>query len=304
MGNILDRIAGGNVVQVFIDFENAVVTADEQKTWDMVNEVLSRSGEVIQAIDSYAGCKELMKISMESPSEQTELAAFEGLLKCVESIQLFFNYSKELERVLPQLLDAIGGASARSEGEAVESQQALCKQLADMFSFTLRFDEIRMMRPNLSNDFSYYRRLLGKFGKHKDVQVKDDEASGMAMFTAEHIPMMNCLARAGERAQAANDATKTVLSILANSCLKMIKSKKFVSEDTNLFCARAMTGAIVLYDHIDLLGVFAKRSGIPMKPPIQLLKKDFPNQLCLMNAIHFSTKSFRNAPQSIQDMFD
>jgi hypothetical protein len=298
MGGVLDRIAGGNAEQVFIDFENAVVTTDEQKTWDLVNDVLSRSGEVIQAIDEYAGCKELVKASLDSPGAETDKAAFEGLLKCVEAISLFFNYSKELERVLPELLEGIGSSGDRA---SVEAQQALCKQLADMFSFTLRFDEIRMMRPNLSNDFSYYRRLLPKFNTHPDIIVKDDEASGIAMFTAEHIPMMNCLARAGEKAK--SDATKSVLSIMANSCHKMIKSKKFENDDTNLFCARAMTGAIVLFDHVDLLGAFNKKSPILIKQCIQTLKKEFPNQVCLMNAIHFSTKNFKTAPSSIQDLF-
>lgn len=69
-------------------------------------------------------------------------------------------------------------------------------RLSDIFDFTLRFDALRMERPFLPNDFSYYRRLLPKFNKHPGVKIKDDEASGMALFTAEHIPMMTTLARA------------------------------------------------------------------------------------------------------------
>ncbi len=34
-----------------------------------------------------------------------------------------------------------------------------------------------------------------------NVRIKDDEASGMALFTAEHIPMMNCLSKGARTAQ-------------------------------------------------------------------------------------------------------
>jgi hypothetical protein len=48
--------------------------------------------------------------------------------------------------------------------------QALAKQLADVFDFTLRFDQTRMKRPQLSNDFSYYRRLLPKHSQHANIK--------------------------------------------------------------------------------------------------------------------------------------
>jgi len=188
--------------------------------------------------------------------------------------------------------------------QSLADQQALVKQLADIFDFTLRFDQTRMQRPNLSNDFSYYRRLLPKFSKHPDIKIKDDEASGMALFTAEHIPMMSCLAKAGGRALERNTHVTTALSVMANSCCQMIKSKKFPRPETNMFAARAMTGSIILFDHVNALGAFHKKSPIQIKNCILLLKKEFPKEQALMNAIHYSTKNFRTAPPDIQALFD
>lgn len=47
--------------------------------------------------------------------------------------------------------------------------QALAKQLALIFDLALQFDWLRMNRPHLANDFSFYRRLLPKFSKHPKV---------------------------------------------------------------------------------------------------------------------------------------
>jgi hypothetical protein len=73
----------------------------------------------------------------------------------------------------------------------------------------------------------------------------------MALFTAEHIPMTSTLAKAAGSALEKNSYVTAALALMANSCMSMIKSKKFAKPETNLFCARAMTGAIVLFDHVD-----------------------------------------------------
>jgi len=76
----------------------------------------------------------------------------------------------------------------------------------------------------------------------------------MALFTAETIPMISSLAKATSLALERNQLVIQALNIMANSCYSMIKSKKFFNYSTQLYCARAMTGAIVVYDHVDSLG--------------------------------------------------
>lgn len=297
---------GGKGVQgIDIDLEDPKPNSEEAKVYNSVNEVLERRARITSIIEEYKGCQELARAAMSSPSHETEKAAFEGLLVAVDSISEFFAYSKQLEKTLPSLLLKLAETVNNDRSYCnLNQMQALTKQLADIFDFALNFDRIRMLRPNLSNDFSYYRRLLPKFNKHPGIKVKDDEASGMALFTAEHIPMTSCLSKAGQKAQESNDAVSIVLATMANSCLFMIKKKALSKPESLLFCARAMTGAVVIFDHIDPQGAFHRRTPLSIKPIILCLKKDFPNELSLLNAIRYSTKTFRDAPDAIQLLFD
>jgi hypothetical protein len=267
-------------------------------------ELLAQGEGVMHTLEEYKGCQELARKAMSTPTLQNETEAFEGLLVAVDSISQFFNYSKALENNIPDLLNTLARGADSENKQSFQDQQALAKQLGDVFNFALKFDQTRMLRPFLSNDFSYYRRLLPKFNKHPAIKVKDDDASGMALFTAEHIPMTSCLAKAAGNALEKNSHVTNALALMANSCLAMIKSKKFSKPETNLFCARSMTGAIVLFDHVDPLGAFHKRCPIALKQAILTLKREFPKEQGLINALHFSTKHFRDADTSIQALFD
>ena len=66
-----------------------------------------------------------------------------------------------------------------------------------------------------------------------------------------------------------------------------------------------MTGSIVLYDHVSPLGVFHKKSPIPVKQAITLLKREFPGNdgIILLNAIQFSTKHYKDASDATKELF-
>lgn len=70
---------------------------------------------------------------MSSPTPENEQLAFEGLLVSVDSVAMFYNYAKELEQVLPELLTTLtkDGADCKA---SLSDQQALAKQLAGAFS--------------------------------------------------------------------------------------------------------------------------------------------------------------------------
>jgi len=306
MGMLVSALSSTPAHEVFIDMENAKPGTAEVTTYKQIEEVLRESKDVMQRIEDYKGCQELARKAMSLPTKENEAAAFQGLLVAVDSISAFHHQAKSIETSLPRLWAAV--CEVKEGKQTLGDQQALAKQLADIFDFALRFDQTRMMRPNLSNDFSYYRRLLPKFSKNTDIKVKDDEAGGMALFTADHIPMMSCIAKASQRfveGQGTEEGVVTVLATMANSCAKMIKSKKFSKRETNLFCARAMTGAIVLYDHVvSDPGVFGKKSQVQLRNCIILLQREFPKQTSLTNAIRYSTRYFSKAPDTIQALFD
>jgi len=284
--------------EVFIDFEGAKPTESEVKIYREVEAIFRESKRVQSLIEGYEGCIELVRKAMKTPTKENELSAFEGLLGAVESIAAFYDYTTQLARVTPEVLAALSKAP-------LSEQQALATQLGQIFAFALVFDQTRMMRPNLSNDFSYYRRLLPKFSKHPELKVKDDDASGMALFTAEHIPMISSLTKSCEAVSGGGEQFQDTLASFANSCFRLLKTKKFSNPATNLLIARAMTGAIVLFDRIASgTDAFSKKSPIVTRECIQLLKKEFPKEGGLLNAIQFSTKNFSRAPTSIQSLFE
>eukprot|EP00463_Aulacantha_scolymantha_P006416 TRINITY_DN8064_c0_g1_i1.p1 TRINITY_DN8064_c0_g1~~TRINITY_DN8064_c0_g1_i1.p1 ORF type:complete len:66 (-),score=13.43 TRINITY_DN8064_c0_g1_i1:171-368(-) len=65
-----------------------------------------------------------------------------------------------------------------------------------------------------------------------------------------------------------------------------------------------MAGSIVIFDHIDETGSFAKKSPIGIKQSVNILKKDFPDDASLMNAIRYSSKTFKDAPTKTQTLFE
>lgn len=310
MGQLLSLANFGNSYDdVELNFEgNPSPSEADAKVYAEVAEVLSKTKEIFGMIENYKGCQDLARKAMSTPTHENEQAAFEGLLTVVDSISAFFQFCQKLESIFPQLLIAIANDTnvqlgPKQKGLVIPDAMAL--QLAQIMEFALEFDRVRMMQPNLSNDFSYYRRLLPKFNKHPDIRIKDDEASGMALFTAEHIPMMNCLSKAAARAQEKNMYVGKILSVMANSCNKALKTKKFAADqEMTMTVARAMTASIVIFDHIDTLSVFHKKSPVHVKSCVLTLKKDFPKDFPLLNAIRYSTKHFQEAPQSIQDLFD
>lgn len=304
MGGIFSSILGGTYpADVFIDFENAEPTSGEEKVWSATNEVLLEGEQLITEIKDYKGCGDLQRAAMKGNSE-AERACFDALLERVAGIHRIYLFANKLNTAFPVLLSAV--ITTDDEGkETLSSKQALAKQVGGLIDFAIRFDSQRMMTPDLSNDFSYYRRLLPKFSSDENIVVDSDEASAMAMFTAQPLPMINALAKAGGAAASQNDHVEMGLAVLANSCCGMIRNKSFTTPATNLFCARAMTGAIVLYDHIAEMGVFHKKSPVQLRACINVLKNEFPREgVGLMSSIRYSTVNFRTAPSSIQGLFD
>jgi len=298
MGQLFNKAAE----DVFIDLPNAKPTELETKVYERVRVVLSRGEDVCRMIEDYKGCQDLARKAMSSPTPDNEELAFAALLGAVEYIDAIFQQARSLEEVVPLLLDALS-ASPREEKDKGKLSVASCQSLSASFALildlSLRFDQIRMRQPFISNDFAFYRRLLPKFSRDQRVRIKDDDAGGMALFTAEYTPMMNAVCRSASRASGkAND----VMAILANSCYKMLKHNKLPPE-YHLLAARAMAGATIVFDHVDEIGVFSKSSPVRVTQIVTMLKTNFKEHQSLLNGIQFTTKTFKNAPNSIQNLF-
>jgi len=319
MGNII-TIGGGekhDPVDLFLDFEKAQPqTDDERAIYDAIAQVLDRAPEILDKLTNYTGCEEHIRKAITNPGPETEDEAWLAVLPAVEQLKEFYDYSQELDLCFPKLLTALCQDDPKTN---LEKRQALAKQFADVFDFVLRFDDLKMLNPAIQNDFSYYRRTLNrmKLSKkhHGEITIKDELANRMSLFFAYPTPMMNVINETTQSFLSQNqsisqDNLTTALALMASLCEDMVTKKRFATDDINMFCLRCMTGAIILFDHLHPHGAFSKKSGIPIRACITILKTFKPESDMstdgLLNALRFTTQHLNDpeTPNNIKQLLE
>jgi len=300
MGQILDLLRGSHDVEkIIVDFDNATPSDDEKELWTQINEVLSSAQTILQRLIDYKGCEDAIRKAITSPSQETEAAAWEAVVPAVDELRDFYEYSTRLESIFPNLLVAL---CAEDPKHTLANKQALAKQLGDVFDFVLRFDDAKMVNPAIQNDFSYYRRTLSRMKLAKqdsNIKIRDDLANKMSLFYAFPTPMMRVLSTTSNNflSNGSNNVSKenvtTILASMANICRDTVTDAKEkgtnMNEHTAMLLLRAMTGAIILYDHTSELGAFHKKSPINVRACITLLKTHDLKPTGLVNALRFTT---------------
>jgi hypothetical protein len=290
-------------------FSDPKPTDEEKEVFDEIRSFVENEetgqAKVLKNLTDYGGCQDIIRKAITDPGPETALEAFEALLPAVASIKSFHDYSLGLDSVLKKLIEQLANAQERDPSPGcLTSNAALSVELVGVLAFVLEFDSTRQTRPNLSNDFSYYRRLAPKHQKHPDIVVKDEAAGTMSMFIAQHIPMLKTAIKAAQSIadMGAQQHVTGLLALVSNSLLHMLRSGLFDGDEQKLKLMRGMTGAVLVFDHVDSLGVFRRSSGVACKSVIQFLKREGPPEL--LNAIHYSSKTFENAPGRIQALFE
>jgi len=320
MGQLLSYLSSGKeAVDIFLDFENAQPTTDEERAiYDEVSGVLDKSPEILDQLHHYSGCEEFIRKAITHPGPESEEEAWKAVVPAVEQLRRFYDFSIELEQVFPKLLCALCKNDPKS---SLASQQALAKQLANVFDFVLRFDDLKMVNPAIQNDFSYYRRTLNRMKvmkKDLNITIRDELANRMSLFFAYPTPMMNVVNETTVKflsndSSIPRDNVTSALATMANVCQDMVERKKFEADQTNMFCLRCMTGSIILFDHLNIPGAFSKRSPIHIKGCITVLKSFRPNTPNakistdgLLNALRFTTIHLNDAetPANIKHLLD
>jgi len=281
-----------------VDFENARPSEEEMELYEQIGAVLEKSPVILDKLHRYSGCEESIRKAITTPGPETEEAAWNAVLPSVDQLQEFFDYAMELETWFPKLLTAL----CKDSKNSLHNQQALAKQLASIFDFVLRFDDAKMTNPAIQNDFSYYRRTLNRMKiskKEMNIKIRDELANRMSLFFAYPTPMMKVISDTTTKflttdASVQRENVGNALSTMANVCQSMVANKKFQSDQTNMFCLRAMTGSTILFDHADALGAFHRKTPINIKGVINTLKTYTVSPSTsptdgLLNALRFTT---------------
>jgi len=238
-------------IDFFLDLENAKPQIDsEREIYDTVAAVLTKGPAILEKLQTYAGCEESIRKAITTPGAETEDAAWSQVVPAVEQLREFYDFSLELDACFPKLLVALCKTNPK---ENIGTQQSLAKQMADVFDFVLRFDDLKMVNPAIQNDFSYYRRTLNRKKITKtdvNITIRDELANKMSLFFAYPTPMMNVINETtvkflSQDSSVPRDNVTMALATMANVCQEMIAQKRFTNEQTNMFCLRSMTGSVI-----------------------------------------------------------
>lgn len=328
MGNLLRLLTGPSepdAKDIFLDFENAKPTSEEQEVWEVVNTVLESSSNILEDLKNYQGASEEIRVAIGNPrNDELQEVAWNCVLPLVAKLKVFYEFSIELESVVPQLLYALCVNSTGSTGSngtqtQLDKKQALAKQFAEILHFTLKFDDLKMTNPNIQNDFSYYRRTLSRKrmarddeGANDQAQVTTEMANRMSLFYAYPTPLLKSLSDATSKFVSENkdlpiENTTDMLSTLCVLCRLMVENaeiyKRFENDETKLFVLSVMVGVIILYDHVHPVGAFSKTSAIDMRAAIKALKEQPKGTVDgLFNALRYTTKHLNDesTPKNIR----
>jgi len=214
-----------------LDFEKCQPSDEERDLHKQVQAVLEKGPTILERVQNYPGCEEFIRKAITTPGPETEEAAWNAVLPAVDQLQEFYDFALELESCFPKLLVAL--CKNDSPKVSLANQQALAKQLADVFDFVLRFDDAKMVNPAIQNDFSYYRRTLNRMKlskKDMNIKIRDELANRMSLFFAYPSPMMKFLSETtvkflSQDQSVPRDNVTTALATMANVCHDMVLKK-------------------------------------------------------------------------------
>jgi len=132
-----------------------------------------------------------------------------------------------------------------------------------------KIDQKKMMTPGLQNDFSFYRRSVGKFPS--EAPVTETAANQISMWIAEAIPLTSAVSGALKAANKKNGRLCEALGNMANTAAWIVAKDGSLSQKQKDELFTAMVSAIVVFDRATARGAFSKDSGIMMKKCLRTL---------------------------------
>ncbi len=175
------------------------------------------------------------------------------------------------------------------------------KLLVNMLDFVIRFDELKMGKASIQNDFSFYRRSMNRMKRGDamgDVEVErppvnEDVANRMSLFFAYPNPFTKALIDEFGRMEVSREHLARCFGLVANACRAMAERHARPTEREEAFALfRAMVAAILFYDYVSPQGVFVKRSDVDVVACIVALKRHEGDATDMLNTIRYGTHSF------------
>lgn len=331
MGGILSRLYDHDFCptatetipnDVFVDFENAQPLPDEAKLYNEIEELTKSADNLLKDLEAYTGSGAAIKKAFENATVENEKYAWKCVAPRALKLKECFDMSHKLASVGPKIFTKICTQSQSTGGvvELLEFHQALVKQFAKVVDYVMFLDNLKMSKPEINNDFSFFRRLRMKMTKiditpevatDNNQFVFDDKVSQQANDLASEMKLINIMTEmfakptpflstftqalskfVKDSEQIVAERTPQMLGTMATVCQKMLDNQELRSKMKNIttepFIVRVVVGLVILYDHVDPKGVFVKSSKVDVKGIVKLIC-EFPDCDKLLDAIRYTT---------------
>ncbi|KAF0715335.1 hypothetical protein AaE_011351 [Aphanomyces astaci] len=305
-----------------------VPETDMSKVDDAVRELYVNATRLVEEnkhtlskIEDYKGCQEHIRKSMSSPTNESyRRDSLSHLIPNVELIQEFYNAAHSQGVVFHELVSMLAGRGS-------QAHPALYKRLADVLVFCLTFDTLKVGTtlhrsffhhhvvvsfqatiPSIQNDLSHYRRYIAANKDNQSDLVPETTANSLSLFVADHMPMLKAIIHTLHDDN--NPHTRRSVAQLANlTCTYVVSHRGGLDAATELYCLRAMTAAILVYDHTSEKGAFRTKSTVKIKQCVQALqaaKKGNAAVAPLQDCLQYLSRHFNDpqTPHRIRSMFE
>jgi len=304
MGNILTAIhqlkdSGDPEVNekfgIFLDFESDDVKPDPNSGFSLkLEEKVRKSEAVLENLKSYGtGGKKFIFEATANPSTEVQDATWEKMVPLISSLVDCKNMTDELNQLVPEILGQMwtGVGESRDSNPILEifkDHMFMMLQLGKILDIDMRFDAMKMMAQNISNDISYVKRQFTLRQKSRKAVVEEKYASNiniqnleaLSMFYISGTPALNniiaIITKFFKDADTKDEPLELIVSF-SKICIKILGSdirSNFQKFGTIGMVQRIMVATALLYDHLSVNGVFAKDSPINIKSVVEILEEE------------------------------
>jgi len=265
MGSFFAKLRAGAISKVVFDFERQVspegLSEECRETYAAIVQCVKETEEGVQNLQSYTDLKKTMKIVMDTSRSEEHKAALEESMGSIRRIQGFYRLADKLNTEVPKLLNFI-------KSDNLKDQEVLCQIFTRLLDKVRQWDSLKVQRPSILNDFSFYRRNFAKMVE-LDIQfpVLEQEANVISMFLAQPCPLTMGIAKKVKDSR--DDEASLVFANIANALCRATR-EEFRHPETVDFVCSAMTCACVIYDHSSNVGIFGNKA-VKLKPIVDTL---------------------------------
>ena len=267
---------------------------------------------VIPLISGYEEKSHIIKRAIENPHDSAvQREAYRTLALTVpvmKGVQEFANTSaKCILETLQYLVNFNGNSNEHSSNklttigilgkpEDITKKSYLVKLLGDLMIATYEIDTIKMQKPHILNDFSYFRRISAKIPvKERQVALSDTEASTISMLFGQAMPCASCIANTLTNEFERSESLAMAMANIANICGAMVHRHDVVETSDVEYCLKVMTLAMVIFDLSHRSGSFRRSSPIKSRTNVQVLKYAQPStKVKLSDSLKYNTRSFNS----------